>query len=132
MTYTQKLAMPEWKAKRKEILNRDKEVCQECGKTSQSNHAHHQYYKSRRQPWDYPDFCFITLCDKCHKKQHSKNAPWKGEEFFEMILRTYFAAPPQLQTHVLNILIHFNEGNDDEKKLALTKLSEATQIVHKP
>lgn len=28
--------------------------------------------KKKCEPWDYPDEAFITLCDECHKKVHSK------------------------------------------------------------
>lgn len=33
--------------------------------------VHHSYYISGRKPWDYPDWCFSTLCKDCHELIHS-------------------------------------------------------------
>ena len=64
-----------WYTKRDEILKRDNHRCIICGST-ENLQVHHKYYITdingkRRTPWDYPDEILITLCDSCHKKEHS-------------------------------------------------------------
>ncbi len=65
--YWQKLQDPRWQRKRLEILERDKFSCQHCDDEGTTLHVHHRYYVSGREPWDYPGFCFVTLCKECHK-----------------------------------------------------------------
>lgn len=67
MTYSEKLLDPRWQKKRLEILNRDGFKCLDCGDADSTLHVHHRYYISGRHPWEYPDFCFKTLCKDCHK-----------------------------------------------------------------
>jgi len=67
MTYSEQLKDPRWQKKRMEVLSRDKFTCRECGNTKKTLHVHHRYYCSHRMPWEYPDFCFVTLCSKCHE-----------------------------------------------------------------
>jgi hypothetical protein len=69
MTYKEKLQLPEWKAKRQEILKRDDCKCQSCGHKSKSNHIHHSIYYPNLEPWDYCNHLLITLCKECHKKE---------------------------------------------------------------
>ena len=76
-SYGEYLLRPEWRNKREEILKRDNHTCQFCGK-QQDLHVHHrQYHYIERlgifkMPWDYPDECLITVCDKCHNRGHRK------------------------------------------------------------
>jgi DNA modification methylase len=64
-----------WKELAKEILKRDNYKCQKCGNGNISNNklvVHHIKEWAR-----YPEFRFeknnlITLCEKCHKKEHCK------------------------------------------------------------
>jgi len=74
-SYETLLLMPEWKAKRQQILNRDGNRCRYCG-SAMNLQVHHKYYMqypdgSRMLPWNYPDDALITLCDSCHKKVHA-------------------------------------------------------------
>lgn len=74
--YEEKLSDPKWKYRRKQILKRDHYQCQWCG-NKDNLQIHHKYYSKypdgkKCEPWDYPDEAFITLCDECHKKVHSK------------------------------------------------------------
>jgi hypothetical protein len=70
MTYSEKLKDPRWQRKRLEILQRDEFMCQKCGNGKKTLHVHHKSYRPKTDPWDYPDYIYITLCEDCHKEQH--------------------------------------------------------------
>lgn len=70
MTYSEKLQSPLWQRKRLEILQRDGWSCLNCGSTNNTLHVHHKKYEYNREPWDYPNENFETLCKFCHKNQH--------------------------------------------------------------
>lgn len=65
MTYSEKLRSPLWQRKRLEILQRDNWKCLFCGSTEKNLQVHHILYK-KREPWDYPDYLYQSLCDDCH------------------------------------------------------------------
>jgi len=71
MTYDEKLQDPRWQHKRLNIFNRDDWTCQICDCKSETLHAHHRYYITGREPWDYPMDAYITLCKHCHDLIHS-------------------------------------------------------------
>lgn len=69
MTYSQKLKHPSWQRKRLEILSRDNFTCQFCGSGEHDGtnlQVHHVVYR-RREPWDYPNDLYQTLCEDCHQ-----------------------------------------------------------------
>lgn len=67
MTYSEKLRDPRWQKKRLEILNRDEWECVLCGDTTLELHVHHKRYSSFKEPWEYDDENFMSLCKDCHK-----------------------------------------------------------------
>lgn len=67
--YDKALKSPQWKAKRKVILERDNYTCTKCG-CKDKLQVHHTYYLRDKMPWQVPDSCLITLCRSCHKKEH--------------------------------------------------------------
>lgn len=67
--YQQKLLDPRWQKKRLEILQRDDWACQECYGMDSTLHVHHKYYEQGKDPWDYQDDAFITLCASCHETE---------------------------------------------------------------
>ena len=69
MSYSQKLKDPRWQKKRLLILNRDKFTCQECADDESTLHVHHIYYEPGNDPWDYPDYALVTLCESCHSEE---------------------------------------------------------------
>lgn len=71
LTYAERLQLPQWQKKRLEILQRDKWRCCVCGNDKDSLHVHHKEYLPSRDPWDYSDDNFETLCKACHKKEHT-------------------------------------------------------------
>ena len=75
-SYGALLFHPKWKARRKEILDRDQHRCINCKSDKQLQIHHRQYHfilsQNRfRFPWDYPDYLLITLCESCHNKGHN-------------------------------------------------------------
>src|SRR5512135_3264579 len=70
MTYADKLRDPRWQKRRLEILERDKWECRRCGAKDQTLHVHHLKYVRGRDPWDYDDGDYTTLCDECHETVH--------------------------------------------------------------
>lgn len=68
MKYLEQLQTQEWKAKRQEIIERDKK-CQICG-ANNNLQVHHLIYLKNRLAWEYPNELLIVLCEKCHKKEH--------------------------------------------------------------
>ncbi|MCQ6961099.1 HNH endonuclease [Mucilaginibacter aquariorum] len=76
-SYGNLLFDPRWKAKRNEIITRDKGCCVICKSTDeiQVHHRQYQYVKAMKGfkvPWDYSDHLLITLCKNCHQRGHSK------------------------------------------------------------
>lgn len=74
-SYGALLLDPNWKAKRKEILERDSHKCRICNGTEELQVHHRQYLfikatKQFKVPWDYPEHLLITLCSKCHARGH--------------------------------------------------------------
>jgi len=60
-----------WIIKRKEIYKRDNYRCVACGKRCKLN-AHHLLYDASLEIWEVPDYFIVSLCDDCHKREHSK------------------------------------------------------------
>ena len=76
-TYGALMFDPRWRARRAEILQRDKNRCVNCNDTTSLQVHHRQYHFIVREnkfkmPWDYPGHLMITLCEPCHKKGHGK------------------------------------------------------------
>ena len=64
---------PEWKALRKRLI-KPAPRCRRCPRYFRKRwwmlQLHHTYYVWGRDPWDYPDDCFLVVCRACHKKIH--------------------------------------------------------------
>ena len=71
MSYSDKLKHPKWQRKRLEIMEIDDFKCCICDDGENQLHVHHIAYRGSN-PWDTPSRLLVTLCDKCHKKQHGK------------------------------------------------------------
>lgn len=68
MTYAEKLKDPRWQKLRLEVLNRDNFTCISCYNKEKTLHVHHLTYEWGKDPWDYPEFNFLTLCEDCHSE----------------------------------------------------------------
>ncbi len=69
--YAAKFKDPRWQRKRLEVLERDDWQCQDCNSREETLNVHHLYYKFGCDPWDYPDFALVTLCEDCHGLQET-------------------------------------------------------------
>ncbi|MCM1443612.1 MAG: HNH endonuclease [Muribaculum sp.] len=79
-SYGQFLLGPEWREKRRHIIERDNGKCVICGSTEELIVHHKQYHiNSKGQkyfPWCYEDKYLITICKKCHIHGHARfNVP---------------------------------------------------------
>lgn len=75
-SYEELLNTVEWKNCRNWVLSKHRWTCDWCGKHDNLQ-VHHRYYlkcptHKKVYPWQYPEDCFMCLCDDCHKKLHNK------------------------------------------------------------
>lgn len=88
--YSKKLRDPRWQKKRLKILERDTFACQQCFDNESTLHIHHRRYLKGKDPWDYPEYLFITLCENCH---YTEKEQWnKCERILTDILKERFLA----------------------------------------
>lgn len=71
MDYKEQIKSPKWQKRRLEIMQRDNFTCQLCGDTESMLNVHHLCYHKKRNIWEYEDWELITLCENCHKEEHS-------------------------------------------------------------
>ena len=67
--YNEALKSPQWLDKTNIIKKRDNYKCNKCP-CKDNLEVHHKYYLKDKMPWQVPDDCLITLCRKCHQKEH--------------------------------------------------------------
>lgn len=82
--YSEKLKDVRWQNKRRRILDRSNNKCEECTAT-QYIEVHHCYYRYGREPWQYPDIALLALCSKCHKERADTEMRFR---LFQQSLRT--------------------------------------------
>lgn len=73
-SYRELLKDPRWIKKRNEILTRDENTCQYCGRSDRYMHVHHNLYVKGRKPWEYDNKDLITLCNRCHEIETDANS----------------------------------------------------------
>ncbi len=73
MNFKDQYSHPKWQKKRLEILERDGFKCAKCGDKETQLHVHHKYYEENKKVWVYEPYKLITLCESCHKKEHSNS-----------------------------------------------------------
>jgi len=67
MTYSEKLKDPRWQRRRLEVLEAAKWKCERCRSADKTLHVHHNFYRSKTEPWEYPSHAFAALCEECHE-----------------------------------------------------------------
>jgi len=60
---------PRWQKRRLEILERWGWICLNCGSGEKTLHVHHVGYRRNADPWDYPDWLLVPLCEDCHAEE---------------------------------------------------------------
>lgn len=71
MDYKEQIKSPKWQKRRLEIMEKDNFTCQLCGDTETMLNVHHLAYHRDRNIWEYDDWELMTLCENCHKDEHS-------------------------------------------------------------
>ena len=77
MRYTFDYNSKRWKAKHKQIMRRDKYLCQHCkryGRLREAKVVHHKKHVDEYPELAYEDDNLESLCNACHNKEH----PEKG------------------------------------------------------
>jgi hypothetical protein len=64
----ERLKDPRWQKKRLEVMQRAGFACEWCESKDMTLHVHHTYYEKYREPWDYPDWALMCLCESCHEQ----------------------------------------------------------------
>ena len=88
--YAQKFKDPRWQKKRLKILERDDFECQICYDRESTLHIHHRYYIKDREPWDYEDEAFATLCEDCHDDESRSIKPVM-DSFIGLVKTRFFS-----------------------------------------
>lgn len=116
MSYAEKLKDPRWQKKRLYILERDGWACQTCGETRRNLQVHHLFY-ARRDPWDYPDEAYQTLCDQCHEFRQTVVDSYI--ERFRVSLR---------QVENVNLQSHLRQRLFPEQRESMTRFVEGKPL----
>lgn len=104
MTYSEKLQQPDWKAKRKEILNTDNYTCQYCRDKLKVLDVHHLVYNNvTYNPCDVPNSVLISLCRDCHTVHHLKDITDNERELIHEVHFSAFAHNGS--SKLMNILV---------------------------
>jgi len=106
MTYAEKLRDPRWQKLRLLILERDNWQCTDCLDKTSTLHVHHLDYEKDVEPWDYPEYYLITLCETCHKEYESgkREREWAIIKSLRLKLKDSF-----IRGCADHVLIHFKD-----------------------
>lgn len=120
MNYKKQLENQLWLNKRNEILQRDKYRCCKCG--SEINlQVHHKRYIDGRKAWEYDNSDLITLCNKCHYKEHHSEKPLKASVspknfiFYKSLIKNDNFKPSELILYSIFASIAFCNGCNVKK-----------------
>ncbi|KKQ74820.1 MAG: hypothetical protein US97_C0056G0002 [Microgenomates group bacterium GW2011_GWF1_38_5] len=69
--YKEQYQHPQWQKKRLEILQRDNFTCRSCDSQEKQLSVHHQYYLEDKMIWEYPNNCYLSLCEDCHEEANN-------------------------------------------------------------
>jgi hypothetical protein len=105
-TYSDKLKDPRWQKKRLEILQRDGWKCLGCGEDKKTLNVHHLMYIEDKEPWEYEDRYYMTLCDECHSMSHLNITTHTTRESFDIDKFVNFIEPVWIRKYVSDIEFH--------------------------
>ena len=126
--YSEKLKSPKWQKKRLQILERDNWRCQGCGNKQDTLNVHHMWYTNGKEPWEYDDECYVTLCDECHSSEHNSRKLYEDSLIEELRQKQFMADDVQ---NILIAIHCMNErSNRDDVIRAFEKLLEDPSLVN--
>lgn len=105
--YADLLRDERWRIKSKDVKEKAKYLCQDCG-NNKLLETHHCYYRYGLEPWQYPLDSLLCLCSSCHKKRGN----------VEMILRARMANLTTAQLEIISELINGGMQYYPEDKIA--------------
>lgn len=123
MTYVEKLQHPDWQKKRLEILGRDSFTCLLCGDKDTTLHVHHKEYLPGREPWQYEDDNFQTLCKHCHLVSEKVKAK------SDCVLAVSKKYDPAIEAYVLLTVVHTFRGLEFYIFSYSTKYNELNVVI---
>lgn len=115
-SYYEKLKDPKWQKKRLEIMEAAGFKCEMCGSATETLNVHHGYYRSKADPWDYPNNTLWCLCETCHVI---------AEDIKHDCQLELARINPAFLRMLFGIILHFkgglflidDEGNDDKNSI---------------
>jgi len=105
-TYSDKLKDPRWQKKRLEIMEREEWKCQGCGNTKNTLNVHHLRYIEGKEPWEYEDMYYMTLCDECHTESHLDISVHTTRPSFDIQYFVDFIEPVWIRRYFSEIEFH--------------------------
>jgi len=69
----QQYTHPNWQRMRLLILDRDNFTCINCESKHDLLHVHHLKYPKEGYIWHVPHWYLVSLCEKCHSKEHKRD-----------------------------------------------------------
>jgi len=121
--YSESFKDPQWQKKRLEIMDRDAFVCVLCCDDKSTLNVHHLWYEKGKNPWEYPNRCYITLCEDCHKAEHERNDEIKGTS----LLGLKKAGLPS--AFIIDLLASLNDFSTREQGVFYTELDVLNTII---
>ena len=146
MKYEDLLKDPRWQKRRLEIMQRDNFTCQHCGNGLNDGvplNVHHIRYRRNLMPWEYDDADLTTLCEKCHKEEHSVETKTKSNlykvgkgklVFFRNLLKEERLAPDgkiilsYVLTHEKTSNKHLSEILNINRKTVITSMKKIKEL----
>lgn len=126
LSYREQLLDPRWQRKRLEILARDGFRCQNCGTTEIELHAHHRWYVSGRNAWEYPGESLITVCKPCHDNHPGAGVLWWESLLSAVISEIRNLSPDFESQHASRVVIN-EKATEIASQIACLFLPNATQ-----
>lgn len=118
-TYSDKLKDPRWQKKRLEVMERDGWKCLGCGDTKNTLNVHHLRYLEDKEPWEYDEEYYMTLCDVCHIQAHLPINVHTTRESFDIQYFVDFIEPVwvrsyfnEIEFHKGDTIVTLRDGND--------------------
>lgn len=132
-TYAEKLKDVRWQKRRVKILVRDDFTCIRCKIPQKFVHVHHKAYIWGRDPWEYEDDNFETLCESCHSKEHKKAEEPKiiKQVVQEIVYREPATIPEIIDAHLRNLSELLKADPPEEELMRLLKSMQKTQELRK-